>query len=271
MMGNKIWFVAVAFLLLGRGATAQINESDTVKFQLRAALSGNYQQGNVALLNLRSRLDFLFAPNEVWALKSQNSSLYQAFYGQKADNDLFSRNYLYFRPQRRVYPFAMAYVSTNFRRKIERRYFAGAGATWQAINARAWVLKFSGSVVHESTAFGDTRYNYPEYDGRDQIRLWRGTLYTGGWGYILGRRVRLFYDAFWQPAFHQRQNYRTQFDIGLEVPVWKGLAFNVLYTFTHEHVVVQKVRQNDQLLSFGLAYQLRKSCISKWQSPPADK
>ncbi len=258
MMNYKIWCMAIVFLLTGGNAMAQINESDTVKFQLRAAFTGNYQQGNLEVLNLRGRLDFLVAPNKNWVFKSQNSSLYQAFYSQKADNDIFSRNYLYFRPQQRVYPFAIGYISSNFRRKIKSRYFVGAGASWQAIKTKAVVIKFSASAVQESTTFDNTLYNYPEYNGNKKISLWRGTLYTGGWAYLLERRVRVFYDAFWQPGFEHPHNYRTQFDLGLDFPVWKGLAFNVFYTFTHENIVVQPVQQNDRILTFGLAYNLKK-------------
>ena len=77
---------------------AQLNESDTVKFQLRASLTGNYQQGNVELLNIKSKLEFVFSQQKDWVFKSQNSSLYQSFYSKEADNDIFSRNYLYYHP-----------------------------------------------------------------------------------------------------------------------------------------------------------------------------
>jgi hypothetical protein len=184
--------------------------------------------------------------------------LYQAFYSKKADNDIFSRNYLYFSPHRKVYPFAIAYVSTNFRRKIDLRYFAGAGATVQLVNSASVVLKCSASAVYESTRFGAMVFNYSEYDGSEKIELWRGTLYAGGWTYLLNRRIRLLYDAFWQPAFENRHNYRSQFDVGVDVPVWKGLYFNALYTYAHENVVVQQVLPNDRILTFGLGYNLKR-------------
>ncbi len=257
-MGIRIWIVALAALLSGRNAAAQINESDTLHYQLRVLLNGNYQQGNVELLAVRSKVDFLWAPQTNWVFKSQNSSLYQTIYGRKADNDVFSRNYLYFQPHRRIYPFVIAYLSGNFRRKIESRYFVGTGISWQVVNTRPLVLKCSASVVKESTRFGNSMYNYPEYDGRDKLTLWRGTLYTGGWAYLLHRQLRVFYDVFWQPAFSEPRNYRSQYDLGLDLFVWKGLSFNVLYTSTHENVVVQNVKQNDRNLSFGLAYNFRK-------------
>lgn len=235
----------------------QLNEADTSKFQLRAGVTGNYQQGNVEVLTIKSKLEFTYSPTKSWVLKSQNSSLYQAFFGVKADNDIFSRNYIYYNPQRKVYPFAIAYISANFRRKIDIRYFTGAGLTWQAINTKNNVLKFSASAVYEATKFKVSSYNYPEYDGDSNITCWRGTLYLGGWNYLLKEHVRLYYDAYWQPAFNNRNNYRTQFDIGADIPIWKGLSFNMLFAYTHENVVAEKIKQDDKIVTFGLAYNIK--------------
>jgi len=238
---------------------AQLNESDTVEFQLRGSVTGNYQQGNVEVLNIKSKLDFTFSPQKNWVIKSQNSSLYQAFYSTEADNDIFSRNYIYYKPQNKVYPFAIAYISTNYRRKINFRYFAGAGTTYQLINTKNIVLKLSASAVYEATKFADSVYNYAEYNGNENINLWRGTLYIGGWSYLLQNHLRLYYDAYWQPAFNNSNNYRTQVDIGADFPVWKGLSFNVLFAYTHENVVIANIQQDDKILSFGLAYNLRQT------------
>jgi hypothetical protein len=238
---------------------AQINESDTIKFQLRASLTGAYQQGNVDILTVRSKLDFSFQPQKSWVVKSQNSSLYQSFYSKKADNDIFSRNYIYYKPQQKMYPFAIAYISSNFRRKIELRYFAGAGATYQIINTKRNVLKLSASAVYEATKFKTTTYNYNDCDGSNKINVWRGTMYIGGWHYVLDNHIRWYYDAFWQPAFNNKNNYRTQVDVGLDFLIWKGFSFNAVYAYTHENVVVSNILQDDKILTFGLSYNIKKN------------
>lgn len=250
-------FLVGVLLLLAGPLLAQLNESDTLRFQWRGSVTGNDQRGNVDLFTLRSRMDLVYAPVRNWVYKSQHNSLYQSFYKKKADNDLFSRHYLYFRPQQRVYPFAMTYLSSNFRRRIRGRYFTGAGLTWQAVNRPAAVIKFSGSLVYEQTRFRGTVFNEAAYNGDDRIRCWRGTLYTAGWGYLLGKKLRWYYDAYWQPAFDNGRNYRTQADIGIDFPVWKGLAFSALYTYTHENVVIAGVRKNDRILSFGFSWNAR--------------
>ena len=113
---------------------AQINESDTARVQLRSSITGNYQQGNVQLFALRGRIE-LSAAGKGFVFKLQNNGLYQSFFKTKADADIFSRNFLYYRPQQPVYPFVMGFVASNYRLKINTRVFVGGGATWQMIKS----------------------------------------------------------------------------------------------------------------------------------------
>lgn len=99
-MKNKL-IVVIAMLLFGGIAFAQLNESDTLKFQMRGSASGSWQVGNVDLWVVRGKLDMVVNNNKSLVFKSQNNSLYQQFGSFKADNDLNSRNYLYFKPQKK--------------------------------------------------------------------------------------------------------------------------------------------------------------------------
>ncbi|MBI1341657.1 MAG: DUF481 domain-containing protein [Terrimonas sp.] len=239
-------------------AVAQINESDTLRFMVRTSLTGNYQQGNVELFALRAKLDFTFAPAGKWVLKSQNNSLYQEIYSTKADLDIFSRNYLYYQPYRKIYPFAIGYISSNYRRKISNRFFTGAGFTYPIIKKEKSMIKMSGSMVYERSVFKEDQFNHDAFNGYRSIAAWRATLYSGGWIYILHSCGRLYYDAFWQPAFANRENYRWQLDAGLDIPAWKGINFSILYLTTYENIVIQNIRQRDHILSFGLSYQFKQ-------------
>lgn len=238
---------------------AQITESDTLALQMRAATTGMWQSGNVEMLVVRSRFDVVAAPGQGnWAFKSQNNHLYQEFFRRKADDDFSSRNFLYYRPQARVYPFAMAFFSTNYRRKVELRHFAGLGLTWHCIRAKGQSVKLSLSGLYEQGRHSDSNYNLARYNGNPNIDLWRGTIYLAG-QHTLKKGLRLFYDAYYQPAIDESANYRGLFDIGIDLQLWKGLQANVMYLFTHENVVVERIRQRDQLLTFGLSYSFSKS------------
>ncbi|HRH59076.1 MAG TPA: DUF481 domain-containing protein [Chitinophagaceae bacterium] len=237
---------------------AQINESDTVKFQMRASLTGNYQKGNVEILSLRSKLDASYAPGKKnFVFKSQNSSLYQAFYSNKVDNDLYSRNFIYYKPEHTVYTLGIAFISTNYRRKVSIRYFTGGGVTYQPLHTKDHVIKIAFNAIYEQTKFKDTVYNFSEYNGSNKIDVVRTTLFLGGWSYLLQKHLRLFYDVYWQPSINNKNNYRLQVDFNADYPLWKGLFFTAAYTFSHDNIVVDKIKQEDRILSFGLAYNLK--------------
>jgi hypothetical protein len=222
--------------------------------QFRMGISGAWQQGNVNVLTLRGRLEGVSNGMKPWVFKTQNNSLYQEFGNQKADNDINSRNYLYYKPRRVIYPFAMAYLQTNFRRQISTRWFAGAGGTWQFLKKNKSNIKLSASMVYEQTKFRSDRFNEPAYNGSSVIALWRATTYLGGWHQLFNQRVRLYYTGYWQPALHGQNNFRTQVDAGLDFPLWKGLSAGIVYAFSHEEVVPEKVKQVDRILTFGFSY-----------------
>ncbi|MEC3874171.1 DUF481 domain-containing protein [Chryseobacterium salviniae] len=252
-------YTIVMFFLLGMGKSfAQLNESDTLKFQMRASATGSWQEGNVNILVLRGRLDFVANGNKDWVFKSQNSSLYQELGNKKADNDIYSRNYLYYKPQKKIYPFAIFYAQTNFRRKIDYRLFGGVGATYQAVRTENHMVKLSASLVNEKTSFTTDKFNETAYNGSNEIALWRGTAYLSGIHKIAKNKLRIFYNAYWQPAFENVPNNRVQAEIGLEVPVWKGLNLSTQYVYAHEQVVAEKIKQTDKILTFGVSYQLKK-------------
>ncbi len=255
---QQIFFGLLFFFCFAQNTFAQLNESDTTNFQLRVGVTGVWQQGNVELVVLRSRLEMVTNGKKSLVFKTQNNSLYQEFSGFKADNDLNNRNFLYFKPQNRFYPFALLYVQTNFRRKIDYRWFGGGGATWQFVRKSHSNLKLSGGFLYENTRFLGNQFNETFYNGSQNIALWRATIYLAGWHRIFGHKLKFFYNAYWQPAFEQVANNRMQADVGLELPMWKGLNFQMEYLLSYEQVVAQKVKELDRILTFGLSYQIKK-------------
>ena len=101
------------FLILPIFVSAQINESDTFKVKASLSLTGFYQGGNVETVIFRAKTDVSFNPKKNWVFKNQNSYVYQEFGKNKADEDILSLNFLYFHPERKIYPFALGFASTN--------------------------------------------------------------------------------------------------------------------------------------------------------------
>lgn len=255
----KCFFLSLLFQSFTFSAWGQLNESDTAKFQIRAGLTGALQKGNVDLLIFRTKLDLVTNSTKSLVYKSQNNGLYQEFSGFKTDNDINSRNYLYFKPFRKAYPFAMIYIQTNFRRKIKNRVFGGAGYTFQVIQHPKTNLKLSGSMVYENTLFRGNQFNESFYDGSNSISLWRGTIYLAGWHKLFDQKLRLYYSAYWQPGLEKVPNNRTAIEVGFDFPVWKGISATVQYGYSFEQIVSSDVLQKDRMLTFGFSYQHRKN------------
>lgn len=236
---------------------AQINESDTLSIQLRTRATGNYQKGNVNILTTKCYLEFSTKIKEQWVFKSQNVQLYQEISERKADNNLFSRNYLYFKPENIVYPFGIAYISTNFRRKIDLRYFAGAGISYSAVASEKHLLKFALNVVYEISRFDAQFFNVSRYNNSNEINLWRSTFFVAGFNKLLNNRIHFSYEGFFQPAFETWENYRTQISVSLDIPIWNRLYLSADYAYTHENVVPVATKENDTFLTFGIGYEFK--------------
>jgi len=244
-------------MLIRIPAMAQLNESDTTRFQLRAGTTGAWQKGNVDLLVLRGRLEFVTSSHNALVFKTLNNSLYQEFSGFKADNDINSRNYLYLNPYRKIYPFAMVYFQTNYRRAIDFRSFGGVGATWQIVQQPITTLKLSASLIYELTRFRGNQFNEVAYNGNETIELARATIYLAGWHKLVENRLRVYYSGYWQPGLNGTSNNRFQLDAGLDFPLWKGLNATLQYAYSFEQIVTASVKQNDQVLTYGLSYSIK--------------
>ena len=230
---------------------AQINESDSLSVKASLSLTGFYQGGNVETLIFRAKSDLSFKPWKNWVFKNQNSYVYQEFGKEKADEDILSLNFLYLNPERKIYPFVLGFVSTNFRREIDLRYLLGAGVTFQLLNKESNWLKLSVSSEYEQTDFSKNNFNHSEYNGNESINTLRGTIWINGKYNAFKKKVILNHELYFQPSLESNNNYRWQADVGLELPIWKFLNFKINYRHTFESIVIEDQKQEDQFLTFG--------------------
>jgi hypothetical protein len=249
-------FLLLIFVFCASFLHAQINESDTVRFQARFSVTGAWQKGNVEMFATRGKADISFSPARKLVFKTQNAYLYQSFFNKKADEDILSRNFMYWNPQARIYPFAMAFVSTNFRRNIDFRYFAGAGATWQIVHTKTHTLKFALSGVYEETNFKKTTFNDLAYNGQETIKTWRATAWLFGKHHVAKNKIILHYDAYLQPSLEKSNNLRWQVDAGVDLPITKNINFTTNFLYTYEGIVVLGNKQEDSILTFGVVFRV---------------
>lgn len=239
-------------LLLPIITLAQINESDTLNVKADLSVTGFWQSGNVETLIFRAKSGVSFKPFKKWVFKTQNSYVYQEFGKEKADEDILSLNFLYLNPERKIYPLALAFVSTNFRREIDLRYLLGAGVTFQILNKDKNWLKFSITSEYERTNFKKADFNNTEYNGDRTINTMRGTLWVNGKYHLFKNRLIFTHESYFQPSLQKSNNYRSQIDLGIELPIWKFLNFKVNYLHTYESIVIKDQKEEDTFLTFGL-------------------
>lgn len=230
---------------------AQINESDTLKLKASLSLTGFWQGGNVETLIFRAKSDLSFKPWKKWVFKTQNSYVYQEFGKEKADEDILSLNFLYFNPEKRLYPLVLGFVSTNFRREIDLRYLLGAGVTYQILQKKKHWLKVSLTAEYEKTDFTKTTFNRSEYNSNSSIDTFRGTIWLNGQYHLFKDKLILSHESYFQPSLEAGNNFRWRGDIGIELPVWKFLNFKINYLNTFESLVIEGQKQEDRFLTFG--------------------
>lgn len=239
------------FLIFPFFLSAQINESDSLSLKADLSLTGFWQSGNVETLIFRAKSDFSFKPFKSWVFKTTNSYIYQAFDKSKADEDFLSLNFLYLNPERKFYPLVLGIASTNFRRKIDVRYLAGAGVTYQVLNKNDNWLKLSLTSEYEYTNFSETNFNRSEFNGSETINTLRATVWINGKYHLFKKKLILSHESYFQPSLEQSNNFRWQADVNVELPIWKFLNFKINYRRTFESIVIAGQEEQDQFLTFG--------------------
>lgn len=239
------------FLFLPVPLSAQLNESDSLDVKADLSLTGFWQEGNVETVIFRAKSNFSVRTWRKSVFKTTNSYVYQEFGNVKADEDILSLNFFYLNPDRKVHPFVLGFFSTNFRREIDLRYLLGGGWTFQLYTKENDWLKVSLSTEYERTRFRNTNFNRSQYDGNSIIDTFRGTIWVSGRYHLFEDNVVVTHQSYFQPSLEKRNNYRWQFDLGLELPIWDFLSFKINYLETFESIVIAGQNQEDRFLTFG--------------------
>lgn len=136
-------------------------------------------------------------------------------------------------PERRLHPFMLGFVSTNFRRRIDLRFLTGGGITYQIVRGEREWFKVSLSGEYEQTDFATNDYNRDQYDSNREINTLRGTVWISGKYRFLDNRVIFNHESYYQPSLAQRNNYRWRTDLGIELPIrtFMNLAVNYRRNF----------------------------------------
>lgn len=247
------WFCWL-LLLIAHPALAQLNESDTLPLQLKLTTTGSYLDGIVSRLLLINRAELAYA-NPQWGISSRNDYQYGQTFNRQTEADLVSYNFLYMRPLQRLYPYVMLLVETNYRRKINFRYQSGVGISYNLLRQKQSFLKLSLTASFEHSAYGGTVFEHyvPTGPRPNVIETVRATGRVFGRQQLLGNRLRLYYEGWFQQSVLDRENYRFHVDNSLEVPISKRVAVRAGLRYTFERVGLAGNKPYDLFITYGIS------------------
>lgn len=243
--------LASVCLVLSLKSPAQISETDTGAYRLSSSVSGLVQTGNVSLLNLRAKFDFgLPLGDSALYFKTQNNYLYQEFSRFKADEDVYSQNFIYYKAHRRLYPYLISFLATNYRRGIRFRHFSGAGLSIKVAQHKNIQFKVSANLLYEENHFSGTSFNQENFSGNAFISTWRSSFYGE-----LGLHFGSFHGhaVYWiMPSLKDAGLLRQQLDATLGYRLTNKLSLVSLLRYTQESLVLSRAKTDDFFISYGL-------------------
>jgi len=234
---------------------AQLNEADTSAWQTEGNLSLKLNTGNVERLIITPELNVAHVSNaKTWGCSARERYTYGTFGNVISERDLLSRNFVYYRPEQRFYPYLMLWFQTHERQRLGFRYQAGAGVTWGTLRSKQQLLKISATITCEGN-------DYKE----GNLTLMADTLVTGYQtfritGRVFGSHVVVndvmngYYEALFQQALDNAGNWRVFAESGINIRVTKAFAMRTYMNYEYQTVHVRTERPADLILNVGASY-----------------
>jgi hypothetical protein len=252
-MGLHKFIVSISFFILcTAGSHAQLNESDTLKWQLRLSCNGSWLEGNVKRLLIVNRLELTHARSQ-WAYNNRTDYQYGTTRQAKTENDVAIYNFVYYKPRKRFYPFVMGIIETNYRRKIKFRYQIGPGVSYCLMQGPNHLLKFSLTGTYESTRFGGRHFNKIADTTSNHIKIIRLTGRIYGRQILIKNKLNFLYELWWQQSLKDKNNYRFYSEETLVLPLSGNFSFRTTFRYTYERIVLRGLKPYDLFWVFGFS------------------
>lgn len=244
----------IALLTVSVPANAQLSEADTLRWQYRASITGNWLRGNIEQFMLLGTGELAHVRTH-WGLKSAVSYQYGTFFYRQTLGEGIWRNFLYANPRARFYPYLMLWYQQSHQRGMDHRLQTGPGATYVVLRKHGHLLKLSVTGTYENTDFRTANYRERPELNTTRIETWRATGRIYGEHKLLSGVMKLQYEVWAQPSLTDADNLRAHLEAALSVPLKKGFALRQSVNWSYESVVQQRNTCEDLLWTFGLSYQ----------------
>ena len=249
--GKKILTAMCLLYLLCLQANSQLNNNDTLNWQIKLSASGSLLDGNVSRFLLVNRLEVAYAQPS-WGMSTRNDYQYGTTRHIKTENDFVSYNFLYATPLKKLYPYVMGLVETNFRRKIRFRYQIGPGVSYNLSAKGNNLIRVAVNSTYEHTRFGGTKFENVPDSLSNIINVWRVTGRLFVRQHVFENKLRLICEFWWQQSVSDNRNYRFYNEEILELPLNKNFSFRTGLRYTYETVRLKGLKPYDLFWTFGL-------------------
>ncbi len=248
-----------------KNATAQnLTNKDSVHYEMHLSSTLILSAGNLKRVVTQNRLTGNVG-NKLVQFVTENSYRYSKNFNRVVENDMLTRNYVRFLPNHNMYSLIIGSYENNFRRSIKYRWQLGGGGAYSFYKKKKDFLRTSLAIVYEQAKYKTDTFNIAGFNGNPVIKETRLVLRFGGIHNILDNHVTLRHDTWFMEGLQNSKNYRWHSIVGLQIPIYNGLAFKTDYEYTYESITVSNKNPfgyasntYDWVLSFGLSYDIRR-------------
>lgn len=261
-MYKQILFSIFFLLIIGK-TFAQLEESDTARWQFNSTVSLRLNTGNIQRLIVTPEANVSHLPkNKLWGFSMRQRYTFGTFGKYRTENDLLSRNFLYFIPEKRVYPYIMLWMNTHERQRLSFRYQVGPGVTFVPLKKGNQIIKLSATFSYEQNWYKEDKLTLISDTLARNYNVFRATARIFGSHKLAKGIVDIYYEFLWQPSLTSLQNWRLFAEGGVNVKIVKGFSMRSFITYEYQQVHVTTEKPNDLVLSIGVNY--------KWQTKKAE-
>lgn len=256
-MRLQVTLTAIALVALVTVAMAQLEEGDTSRWQFSTNLSLRLNTGNVERMILTPEANVAHVhAKKRWGFAARQRYTYGTFGELRTENDLLSRNFVYITPERRFYPYVMAWFQTHARQKLGFRYQVGPGVTYQPMKKHRHILKLSATFTHEHNWYTQAALDYIEDQSSREYSVFRVTGRIFGSHTFADGAVSIYHELLFQQATNQAENWRVFAEGGIHTRVIGGFSMRSYLNFEYQQVHVSTEKPDDLILNIGLNYKV---------------